>query len=82
MTEIVEAINSSDLELYSYIDYAEGAGGYLSEYKGFHGVWYKDLMENEDETPCYLAGHVHVGGLVDWGTAHEAVLITVRETIQ
>jgi hypothetical protein len=81
MTEIVEAINSSDLDLYSYIDYAEGAGGYLSEYKGFHGVWYKGLMENEDETPCYLAGHVHVGGLVDWGTAHEAVLITVRETI-
>ena len=82
MTEIVEAVNSADLGLNSYIDYGEGAGGYLSEYKGFHGVWYKDLMENVDETPCYLAGHVHVGGLVDWDTAHEAVLITVRETIQ
>ena len=82
MTEIVDAINSADLGLYSYIDYAEGAGGYLSEYKGFHGVWYKYLMENEDETPCYLAGHVHVGGLVDWDTAHEATLITVRKTIQ
>jgi len=82
MTEIVEAVNSADLGLNSYIDYGEGAGGYLSEYKGFHGVWYKDLMENIDETPCYLAGHVHVGGLVDWETAHEAVLITVRETIQ
>jgi len=82
MTEIVEAVNSADLGLYPYIDYGGGAGGYLSEYKGFHGVWYKDLMENEDETPCYLAGHVHVGGLVDWDTAHEAVLITVRETIQ
>lgn len=82
MTEIVEAINSADLGLYSYIDYAGGAGGYLSEYKGFHGVWYKDLMENEEETPCYLAGHVHVGGMIDWDTAHEAALITVRETIQ
>jgi hypothetical protein len=82
MTEIVEAVNSADLGLNSYIDYGEGAGGYLSEYKGFHGVWYKDLMENVDETPCYLAGHVHVGGLVDWDTAHEAALITVRETIQ
>ena len=81
MSEIVDAINSADLGLYSYIDYAEGAGGYLSEYKGFHGVWYKGLMENEGETPCYLAGHIHVGGLVDWDTAHEAVLITVRETI-
>lgn len=82
MTEIVDAVNSADIGLYSYIDYADGAGGYLSEYKGFHGVWYKDLMEFEEQTPCYLAGHVHVGGLVDWDTAHEAALITVRETIQ
>ena len=82
MDEIVEAVNSSILGLYSYIDYAQGAGNYLSEYKGFHGVWYKGLMENQDDTPCYLAGHVHVGGLIEWDTAHEAVLITVRETIE
>ncbi len=82
MDEIVEAVNSSNLGLYSYIDYAQGAGNYLSEYKGFHGVWYKGLMENQDDTPCYLAGHVHVGGLIEWETAHEAVLITVRETIE
>ncbi len=82
MNEIVDAVNASDLGLNSYIDYAGGAGQYLSEFKGFHGVWYKDLMEYEEQTPCYLAGHVHVGGMIDWDTAHEAVLITVRETIQ
>ena len=32
--------------------------------------------------PCYLAGHVHVGGLVDWETAHEAAKITLREIIK
>jgi len=81
MTEIVDVVNSSDLGLNAYIDYAAGAGMYLSEFKGFHGVWYKALMDNIEDTPCYVAGHVHVGGLVDWDTAHEAVKITLRETI-
>ena len=81
MTEIVDVVNGSDLGLNAYIDYAAGAGQYLSEFKGFHGVWYKALMENIEDTPCYVAGHVHVGGLVDWDTAHEAVKITLRETI-
>ena len=31
---------------------------------------------------CYLAGHVHVGGLIDWETAHEAAKITLREVIK
>tara|TARA_Y100000590_G_scaffold148772_1_gene170921 strand:+ start:317 stop:1750 length:1434 start_codon:yes stop_codon:yes gene_type:complete len=81
MTEIVDVVNSSDLGLNAYIDYAAGAGQYLSEFKGFHGVWYKALMDNIEDTPCYVAGHIHVGGLVDWDTAHEAVKITLRETI-
>ena len=32
--------------------------------------------------PCYLAGHVHVGGLIDWETAHEAAKVTLREVIK
>ncbi|MDF1838814.1 MAG: hypothetical protein P1V35_13170, partial [Planctomycetota bacterium] len=31
--------------------------------------------------PCYAAGHIHVGGLVDWTTAELAAKITLRETI-
>ena len=78
---IVAAIDSSGLGLTAYIDYTDGAGGYLSEFKGYHGVWYKAEMDSLN-IPCYLAGHVHVGGLVDWETAHEAAKITLREIIK
>ncbi len=81
MENIVNAVNDADLGLYSYIDFTGGAGQYLSEFKGFHGVWYKGLMETNEETPCFLAGHIHVGGQIDWDTAHEATLITLRKTI-
>ena len=81
MDTIVAAIDSSGLGLTAYIDYTDGAGGYLSEFKGYHGVWYKAEMDSLN-IPCYLAGHVHVGGLVDWETAHEAAKITLREIIK
>ena len=32
--------------------------------------------------PCIVAGHVHVGGLIDWGTTRQAVEITLREVIE
>ena len=32
--------------------------------------------------PCYTAGHVHVGGLIDWEIAREAAKVTLREVIK
>ncbi len=32
--------------------------------------------------PLYTAGHVHVGGLIDWDTAREATKVTLREVIK
>ena len=32
--------------------------------------------------PLYSAGHVHIGGLIDWETAQEAAKITLREVIK
>ena len=81
MDTIVAAIDSAGLGLTAYIDYTDGAGGYLSEFKGYHGVWYKAEMDSLN-IPCYLAGHVHVGGLIDWETAHEAAKVTLREVIK
>ena len=81
MDTIVAVIDSAGLGLTAYIDYTDGAGGYLSEFKGYHGVWYKAEMDSLD-IPCYLAGHVHVGGLIDWETAHEAAKVTLREVIK
>ena len=48
---------------------------------GYHGVWYHDLYQFDSQHPCYLAGHVHVGGLIDWDTAREATEISILKTI-
>ena len=34
-----------NIGLNAYIDYAGAAGAFLSEYMGFHGIWYKDLNQ-------------------------------------
>jgi len=81
MDSIVVAIDSANLGLNPYIDYTNGAGNYLSEFMGYHGVWFKAVMDSAS-LPCYTAGHVHVGGLIDWDTAHEAAKITLREVIK
>ena len=49
---------------------------------GYHGVWYHDLYEFDSENPCFLSGHVHVGGLIDWDTARNAAEITIENVIQ
>tara|TARA_Y100000590_G_C15555524_1_gene952647 strand:- start:111 stop:1058 length:948 start_codon:yes stop_codon:yes gene_type:complete len=80
MQDIVDSINSSELGLNSYIDINGDPGHFVSEFMGYHGVWYRDLNQFED-APCYLAGHVHVGGLIDWETSIQATEITISEVI-
>jgi hypothetical protein len=81
MDSIVSKIESSGLGLTPYIDYPQGAGQYLSEFMGYHGTWYKAQMDSAN-IPCYLAGNVHLGGLIDWDTARQAAEITLREVIK
>ena len=81
MDSIVSKIESSDLGLTPYIDYTQGAGMYLSEFMGYHGVWHKAKMDSAN-IPCVVAGHVHVGGLIDWDTVRQAAEITLREVIK
>ncbi|MBA65376.1 MAG: hypothetical protein CMG55_06220 [Candidatus Marinimicrobia bacterium] len=81
MDSIVAAIQSANLGLTPYIDYTNGAGNFLSEFMGYHGVWSKALMDSAN-LPLYTSGHVHVGGLIDWETAHEAAKVTLREVIK
>ena len=81
MDSIVSKIESSGLELTPYIDYTQSAGDYLSGFMGYHGTWYKAQMDSVN-IPCYLAGHVHLGGLIDWDTARQAAEITLREVIK
>ena len=79
--DIVENITNLNLGLDPYIDQNGDPGHFVSEFMAYHGTWYRDLNQFNNIQNCIAAGHIHVGGLVDWNTAHEAVLITVRETI-
>ena len=81
MDSIVYAIQSANLGLNPYIDYTSGAGNFLSEFAGYHGVWYKAIMDSA-HLPLYSAGHIHVGGLIEWETAQEATKVTLREVIK
>ena len=81
MDQIIDKIEIANIGLDPYIDYTNGAGAYLSEFMGYHGVWKKAKMDSMHR-PCIVAGHVHVGGLIDWGTTRQAVEITLREVIE
>ena len=67
--------------VFGYLSITPPGGSFVSEFMGYHGVWYRDLYEFDD-SPCYLAGHVHVGGLIDWDTAREATEITISAVIE
>lgn len=79
--EIIEdAVEDAGLGLNAWIDWQGDPGHFVSEFMGYHGVWYRDINQ-ESENICHFAGHVHVGGLIDWDTAREATNITVREVL-
>jgi hypothetical protein len=84
MDSIYSAVSLSGLNTYPVIDYTYGTGNYLSEFLGYHGLWYKAQMDslNNISSSCHVAGHIHIGGYVDWDDAHEAVKLTLREVIE
>ena len=79
--EIISAIEAARLGLDPYLDNTN-AGLYLSEFSGYHGVWYKDSYDSDNEFPCYASGHIHVGSQIDWDTAKEAAEISIRSLIE
>jgi len=80
ISEIISAIEVSHLGLDPYLDNTN-AGMFLSEFSGYHGVWYKETYEEDIEIPCFAGGHIHVGAQVDWDTAREATEISLRALI-
>ena len=54
---------------------------FLSEFAGYHGVWYKETYEEKIEIPCFAGGHIHVGAQVDWDTATESAEVSIRTLI-
>jgi len=80
MNQIVDNVSNLDIGLDSYIDVNGDPGHYVSEFMAYHGTWYRDLNLNGDDQ-CYVAGHVHVGGQINWDTARLATEETIRTVI-
>ena len=77
---LVSAIDNANIGLDPYIDWNGNPGQFVSEFMGYHGVWYKDTHSFGGDA-CVIAGHIHVGGLIDWDTARQASEISIREII-
>ena len=77
ITNIMNAVNESGLGLDAYIDWTGHPGQFVSEFMGYHGVWYHDI----NLETCITAGHIHVGGTINWDDAKLATEISIRETI-
>ena len=77
---LVTSINNSNIGLDAYVDWNGDPGRFVSEFMGYHGVWYKEL-NSQNEIACLSAGHIHVGAQIDWNTAKQAAEISIREII-
>jgi len=78
--DIIDAIDEAHIGLDPYLDNTN-AGMFLSEFSGYHGVWYKETYDEDIEIPCFSGGHIHVGAQVDWDTAKEAAEVSIRTLI-
>ncbi len=81
---IMDALSVMNMANFStWVDFAGNGGGFLSEYIGYHGVWYQSLhADRNDPAWCITAGHVHVGGLLTVEEATRATNQTMRAVIR
>ncbi|HEX9795110.1 MAG TPA: hypothetical protein VGC54_14095 [Planctomycetota bacterium] len=80
--DIVNAILASGVNVNPFICFSGSGGGFLSEFIAYLGVWYRGKHASPaDADWCVAAGHVHIGGQVDWPTAQAALEITLRTVI-
>lgn len=85
MQDIVDAVNGAGLGISGFIDSNSSnlAGGFLSEYIGYHGMWYQSMNADPGgQYFCAAAGHLHVGINTPVAAAQTATDITLRELIR
>ncbi len=79
---MIQAVNAAGIGAQSYLCYSGNGGGYLSEFIAYLGVWYQSQHADPlDPALCLAAGHVHVGGNLQWDVAEAAAKTTLRELI-
>ncbi|MFN0133775.1 MAG: hypothetical protein ACKVW3_14750 [Phycisphaerales bacterium] len=84
MAAIRSAVNGAGLGLNAFVDLSSPqlAGGFLSEFLGYHGVWYQSLHSlATDPAQVLAAGHIHVGTWTSPWQAAEATKVTLRTLI-
>lgn len=81
VTLIEEALDNSDIDVNCYIDQNGDSGRFLSEFMGYHGMWYHQ-SSLDSENPCLLGGHIHVGGQLSVRMATEAVELTIETVLE
>jgi hypothetical protein len=84
MQNIVNAVNQANLGIGAFIDSNSPtlAGGFLSEFMGYHGSWYQSIHSSpSDPAWSVAAGHLHVGINTPLAAAQTATEITLRELI-
>lgn len=84
MTKIVSSVNNANLGINAFVDSTSSdlAGGFLSEFIGYHGMWYQSIHQNaNDPSQCVAAGHIHVGIDTPLAGAVTATEISLRELI-
>ncbi len=76
---IQTAVNAAGIGVNAYVDDA-GGGNFLSEYIGYHGLWYQSQhAAANDPNRCYAAGHIHVGSRVTVEQGRIATEITLDQ---
>ena len=81
ITLIEEALDNSDIPVNCYVDQNGDAGRFLSEFMGYHGMWYHQSSIDTDN-PCLLGGHIHVGGQLSVRVATDAAELTIETVIE
>lgn len=76
---IQEAVNAAGVGVSAYID-NNGGGTFLSEFIGYHGLWYQSQHASPDDPfRCFAAGHVHVGSKVTIEEGRAATHVTLEQ---
>ena len=84
MTQIRDAVANANLGINSFIDFNSSTlgGGFLSEFIGYHGMWYQSIHASPDDPfQTFAAGHIHVGISTPLPAAMTATDLSLRELI-
>src|SRR5262249_9622458 len=77
-------VNAANLGISAFVDSTSSdlAGGFLSEFIGYHGMWYQSIhASSADPNQCVAAGHIHVGIDTPLSSAMQATAISIRDLI-